>query len=495
MKRACAYIRVSREKEDGVSPEQQREKAELQARLMGADLIRVYEDLDISGRSDKRPAFQEMVSDIKAGKYDMVMVYKIDRFARNVKDFHHYLQVLDQNNCSLVSISQNFDTGSPSGRLLRNILVDFAQFESEMISERVRDNKAANAKRGRWNGGHAPFGYQVVEKRLMIHEEEAKAVRRMFELAGAGQGCLAIAKEITALGVKPKRGSVWGKYWSEYSIKHILQNKVYLGEVVYGDVTAHGDHEAIVDQELFEAVQKLLKRRAGIPSRAQASDHLLTGLLYCPHCGHHSFQIQYNGKKRTRRYQCYTKKRQSTVACPSKLLDAATLEAKIVEVLFNIAYDSNILDEAAAAAKEIAATQAEPYEQERPALEKELKRVRGLMKELFSDYYDHRIITREQFQIKNLEYLDAEKIILDRLATIAQVSTSYQMVEENINLLKTELFNLRANWGFQTPQEKRMALRSVINKIIVHSDFLEIDFFIAKQKVVPSLLTSTTMVF
>ncbi len=123
LRRACAYIRVSREREDGISPEQQNEKAELQARLLGLDLIKVYQDIDISGRSDRRPGFQEMIQDVRAGKYDVVLVYKLDRFCRNVKDFHHYVEVLERQNCALISISQNIDTSTPVGRLLRNILV------------------------------------------------------------------------------------------------------------------------------------------------------------------------------------------------------------------------------------------------------------------------------------------------------------------------------------------------------------------------------------
>lgn len=490
-KRACAYIRVSREKEDGVSPEQQKEKAELQAKLMGADLLHIYEDLDISGRSDKRPAFRQMIEDVKAGKWDCVLVYKIDRFARNVKDFHHYMEILEQHNCSLISISQNFDTDSPTGRLLRNILVDFAQFESEMISERVRDNKIANAKRGRWNGGHAPYGYKAVDKQLVVDEREAEAVRLAFRRRAEGYGVLAIAKELNMRGYKPRRGSAWGNYWSEHSVKYMLANRIYIGELNYAGETIKDAVPAIIDEVLFNAAQKT----KDIPNRTQASTHLLTGLLYCAHCGHYSFQVQYHGRKHVRRYVCQTKRRKSTTACPSKILDADSLEDLIAQELFLLANESRLIEYAYRDLKESYQERIKNMSAERPKLLEELERVQRLMRELFSDYYDHRIITREQFTAKNQEYLAQEAALKSRLEDISHVEAQNATLDEDIRILKEELSHLAAGWAHLAPVERRQALRNVVKRVTVYEDYIEIDLFHLKQKVIPVTVTRTTMIF
>jgi len=490
-KRACAYIRVSREKEDGISPEQQKEKAELQARLMGADLLHIYEDLDISGRSDKRPAFRQMIEDVKAGKWDCVLCYKLDRFARNVKDFHRYMEILEKHNCSLISISQNFDTDSPTGRLLRNILIDFAQFESEMISERVRDNKIANAKRGRWNGGHVPYGYKAVDKQLVIDEEEAEAVRLAFRRRAEGYGVLAIAKELNTRGYKPRRGSAWGNYWSEHSVKYMLANRIYLGELNYAGETIKDAVPAIIDEPLFKAAQKTKE----IPNRTQASTHLLTGLLYCAYCNHYSFQVQYHGRKHVRRYVCQTKRRKSATACPSKILDAGSLEERVARELFLLANESGLIEYAYKNLKEIYREKIKSMTTEKPKLQEELERVRKLMRELFSDYYDHRIITREQFTAKNQEYLAQEAALKSRLEDISYVVAQTATLDEDVRILKEELFHLASGWMYLSPQERRQALRNVVKRVTVYDDCIEIDFFHLKQKVVPVTTTRTTLIF
>lgn len=490
-KRACAYVRVSREKEDGVSPEQQKEKAELQAKLMGADLLYIYEDLDISGRSDRRPAFRQMIEDVKAGKWDCILVYKIDRFARNVKDFHHYMEILEKHNCSLISISQNFDTDSPTGRLLRNILVDFAQFESEMISERVRDNKIANARRGRWNGGHVPYGYRTEDKQLVIDEKEAEAVRLAFRRRAEGYGVLAIAKELNTRGYKPRRGSAWGNYWSEHSVKYMLANRIYIGELNYAGETIKDAVPAIVDDALFNAAQKTKE----IPNRTQASTHLLTGLLYCAHCNHYSFQVQYHGRRHVRRYVCQTKRRKSATACPSKILDADSLEERIAQELFLLANDSSLIEYAYGNLKEAYQEKVKNMSTEKPKLQEELERVQRLMRELFSDYYDHHIITREQFAAKNQEYLAQETALKSKLEDISYVVAQSVTLDEDVRILKEELSHLASGWTYLAPVERRQALRNVVKRVTVYEDYIEIDLFHLKQKVVPTTITRTTMIF
>jgi len=488
---ACAYIRVSREKEDGVSPEQQNEKAELQAKLLGLDLVRIYQDLDISGRSDKRPAFQEMISDIKNGQYTACLVYKLDRFCRNVKDFHRYSEILENHDCRLISISQNIDTSTPVGRLLRNILADFAQFESEMIGERIKDNKLANAKRGRWNGGHIPYGYRRENKTFVINELEAEAIRISFQMRAQGKGPLAIAKELDRLEYKPKRGSKWGEYWSEGSVKYMLQNRVYIGELVYAGEIITEVYPPIISREIFDAAQKT----RNIPNRSQASTHLLSGLLYCTFCSISGFQIQYHGRRKIRRYVCQTKRRKSFSECPSCLLDADSIENCVVKEIFKLAANKEDLEKARVDMIADYKKRVKAIPTSRPRLKKDLDRVQRSIRDLFQDYYDHRIISRDQFAAKNTELQQKEAKIQTLLEEIEQIDSYGEAIEINIQQLKTELVAITKEWEYLSPEEKRTAIRLVVKQINILPDEIEIDFFHFKTKLPPTKKVRGTLTF
>lgn len=497
IRRACDYVRVSKEREDGVSPEQQREKAELQAKLLGLDLIHTYQDIDISGRSDKRPAFQEMIRDIKAGKYDVCLVYKLDRFCRNVKDFHHYVEVLESHGCSLISISQNIDTSTPVGRLLRNILADFAQFESEMIAERVKDNKMASARKGRWNGGHVAYGYRFEDKRFVVYKEEASAVILIFELRATGQGYLKIAKELTARGYLPRQGTRRGQFWSEDSVKYIVSNPIYKGTLIYEDVEIENAVPAIVDAELWKRAQA----PKSIPNRAQQSPHLLTGLLYCTTCGHGAWTTVKNGRvyvdrdgklhKRVIRYMCRTKRDHGTDACACKLLDKITLEDRIANIIFGLTSE-NILSEYKASLLETAAASGQ-NNNDTSQIKSELNKVRQLMSELFSDYYDHRVMSREQFIEKNAGYLEKEKLLLETLEN-TEIHNPQRSID-NLDILAGEAKYITENWNHMTEAEKKLYLRQFIKRIDVYPDHVEVDIFGIKKAIAPKIVSDATLLF
>lgn len=489
---ACAYVRVSKERKDSLSPEQQEEKAELQARIMGLELVQIYRDIDLSGKSDRRPAFQQMIRDIKAGQYEVCLVYKIDRFCRNVRDFHHYAGILDSHGCAFVSISQNFDTSTPMGRLMRNILADFAQFESEMTGERVKDIKLASARRGKWTGGHVPYGYRFENKDFIINEEESKAVALMYDLRCKGQGFLRIAKEITARGFRPRHGTRRGLHWSDDSIRYIIENPIYKGDLTYEDITVNGLAPAIVGSDTWQQAQLLKK----LPGRAQQSQHILSGLLYCTHCKHSGWTITKNGRvyrdkngnyhDRVTRYMCRTKRDLNTKACACKLLDKDTLEDSIVKLIFKLARKDSILKELNKAAAETAAA-GEQNDYKR--ITNEVERLQALMTELFADYYDHRMITREQFAKKNNEYLEKEKLLLEKIKEAPPEPL------ENADYLAANINSIYNNWTVLTDGEKKIALRQVIRRINVYPEYVEVDFFGIKKAIAPKNNSSATLLF
>src|SRR5690554_4829568 len=187
MKTGVAYIRVSKERDNMITQDTQLDKIKQYCKLFDIELAYKYIDLDYSGRFDNRPKFQQLFNDIETGKLDktnFLLVYKLDRIARNTYDFHKYMKILEDHEIDFISVTQNFNTNTPTGRLTRNILADLAQFESEMISERVKDNMMYNATNGNWNGGPVPLGYQLNNDEKganIIPDNRAKEIKMFYE--------------------------------------------------------------------------------------------------------------------------------------------------------------------------------------------------------------------------------------------------------------------------------------------------------------------------
>ena len=207
-----------------------------------------YDDGGYSGGNMKRPALTRLFEDIKAGKVDMIVVYKIDRLTRSLSDFSKMIDVFDKHKCSFVSVTQNFNTSDSMGRLTLNMLLSFAQFEREIGAERVRDKTAASKKKGMWTGGAVPFGYQNINKKLEINPDEAEAVKFMFEMYHRYNSVMAVCKLMYEHGYKAFRRD---------AVKRMLKNPIYMGKIKYGQELYDGQHQAIVTPELFASVQQI----------------------------------------------------------------------------------------------------------------------------------------------------------------------------------------------------------------------------------------------
>src|SRR5271165_6137670 len=227
-----------------------------------------YDDGAFSGASLERPALQQLLTGVRAGKIDVIAVYKVDRLTRSLADFAKLVELFDAHSVSFVSVTQAFNTTSSMGRLTLNVLLSFAQFEREVIGERVRDKIAASKRKGIWTGGPAPLGYRCSGKKLAIVPEEAETVRFIFtrycELGSMG----ALLEELDRLGIRTKAcrlagGRVRGDIrFGAGPLAYLLKNSIYAGEVVYRGQVYRGEHEPILGRGLFEAVQAQLAANA-----------------------------------------------------------------------------------------------------------------------------------------------------------------------------------------------------------------------------------------
>jgi DNA invertase Pin-like site-specific DNA recombinase len=252
-------------------------------------LVRVaYDDGGYSGGTMERPALTKLLGDVDAGLIDTVVVYKIDRLTRSLADFAKIVERFEKRSVSFVSVTQAFNTTTSMGRLTLNVLLSFAQFEREVTAERIRDKIAASRARGIFMGGCPPLGYDARERKLVINKAEAETVRRIFTCYLALGSVGTLAAELNAKGITTKAWtsvggkSVGGGSWYVGPLRHLLRNRVYVGDAVHKDKVYAGEHEPILERDLFEAVQALLERNrvARKDSIVRESPGLLTGLIF-----------------------------------------------------------------------------------------------------------------------------------------------------------------------------------------------------------------------
>jgi site-specific DNA recombinase len=292
--RCGIYTRVSTEhglEQDFNSLDAQYDAAQAYIRSQahaGWTLIRSrYADGGYSGGSIERPALQRLLADVRARKVDVIVVYKVDRLTRSLADFAKLVELFDAHGVSFVSVTQQFNTTTSMGRLTLNVLLSFAQFEREVTSERIRDKIAASKRKGLWVGGIVPLGYATKDRRIVLVEEEAERVRTIFQRyleLGSLNRLMADLRErgiVTKVRLLKTGHTVGGIPFTRGPLAHFLRNRFYIGEVVFKGEVLPGEQPAIVDRELFDAVQaKLNEQRTHHTVVRGQSEALLIGRIY-----------------------------------------------------------------------------------------------------------------------------------------------------------------------------------------------------------------------
>jgi site-specific DNA recombinase len=315
-----------------------------------------YDDGGFTGGNIDRPALKRLLADAEAGKIDAVVVYKVDRLSRSLLDFTKLMEVFDRQKVSFVSVTQQFNTATSMGRLVLNVLLSFAQFEREIISERTRDKIAATKRKGRWAGGVPPLGYDVepAAKKLVVNADEAARVRAIFDLYLAHESVAPVLVELDRRGWATKRWQnrsgvpCGGKPFSKAHLYRLLACPAYAGLSRYKAELHQGQHEPIVAEEVWRKTQAVLNRnrRAGGAPVRNRFGAILKGLLRCRPCGRamtpaHSTK----GSKRYRYYTCTRAQSRGRHACPSKAVPAGPIEAFVLERVKAVGRDPELLRE------------------------------------------------------------------------------------------------------------------------------------------------------
>jgi site-specific DNA recombinase len=254
----------------------------------GWTLLRAkYDDGGFSGGNTDRPALQRLLNDVRAGKVDVIVVYKVDRLTRSLADFAKLVELFDQHNVSFVSVTQQFNTTTSMGRLTLNVLLSFAQFEREVTSERIRDKIAASKRKGLWVGGMAPLGYDTKDRRITVNEAEAERVRTIFRSYLKLGSLNLLMADLRKRGIvtkvrKLKSGEkVGGIPFTRGPLAHLLRNRFYIGEVAFKGEILNGEQTAIVDRALFDGVQSKLDAQVNARRTARTNtEALLAGRIF-----------------------------------------------------------------------------------------------------------------------------------------------------------------------------------------------------------------------
>jgi site-specific DNA recombinase len=348
-----------------------------------------YDDGGFTGGNMERPALRRLMADIEAGKIDVVVVYKADRLSRSLLDFAQMMQTFEKHKVSFVSVTQHFNTATSMGRLILHVLLSFAQFEREIISERTRDKIAATRRKGKWAGGHPILGYDVDPQRfrLLVNAEEAERVRTIFKLYLEHESLLPVVLELERRGwvnkrwTTPKGRERGGQPFERTSLHKLLTNVAYTGKVRYKNEVHDGEHAAIVDPVIWQRVQALLERNGrtgGAPVRNKFGA-LLKGIIRCVpcDCAMTPSHTTRNGSKRYRYYVCCSAQKRGWDTCPSKSIPAGQIEDFVVEQIKCIGRDRALLEEVLAQARRQDDARAAELEAEQRTLEKDLRTWHG----------------------------------------------------------------------------------------------------------------------
>lgn len=298
-----------------------------------------YDDGGYSGGMLERPALKRLLADIDAGNVDVVVVYKLDRLTRSLRDFHKLVDLFEQRNVTFVSVTQAFNTTSSMGRLTLNMLLSFAQFEREITSERIRDKIAASRRKGMWTGGYPILGYDIKDRKLIVNDEEAALVRHIFDRFLVLRSATGLCKELNEEGHRTKRvpcvtGRVAGdRPFDKGTLYKLLRNRLYVGEAVHNGTAYPGQHAAIIGRAVWDRVAAVLSTNAAVRANIARSQTpaLLRGLIFGPSGRAMTPTHTRKGGKQYRYYTCAEVLKHGAEAASVRHVPAGVIENAVMQ--------------------------------------------------------------------------------------------------------------------------------------------------------------------
>ena len=425
----------------------------------------LYSDGGYTGANSERPGVRQLLADIEVGKIDCVVVYKVDRLSRSLIDFARMMELFENRSVCFVSITQQFNTNTSLGRLTLNILLSFAQFEREIISERTRDKQVAARKKGKWTGGHILLGYDLdaAARKLVVNPEEAERIREMFRLYLGGTPVIEIVKRFDQGGWRNKQWTTrdhkvyGGSPLRRCHIYKLLGNVLYTGNVRVGDELFPGEHEAIIDQRTFDLVQTKLTENTWTSGNSHRlkMDALLRGMIYCSCCGSGMYPTYTaNKERRYRYYVCYRSQQKLDGYCNSRSVSAPAVEEAVVESIRRVGVHPDVLAETTRLAHERLTEIASDLRKELKTGNWRVKNLKSQLARLREPEPARLAQIRERLSATEANAENLRKEILRR---------EKQRIDERAVRRTMESFG--TVWAAMNLQEQRTLLRQLVEKV------------------------------
>lgn len=464
MKRAAIYIRVStlEQAQEGYSVGEQRERLIAYCKAKDWLIADIYVDGGYTGSNLNRPGVQKLIDE--TDKFDLVLVYKLDRLSRSQRDTLYLIEeVFRPRGVDFISMQESFDTSTPFGKAMIGLLAVFAQLEREQIKERTWMGRVARAKTGLYHGGgYIPIGYDYEDGNLVVSPYEAEQVRKIFEWYLAGSSLKAITDQLHEAGYTNKYSS----YSSWSSVRNILGNETYIGRLHFGDIIVEHAHEAIISEEQYNAAQILRgKRQEQYGSTAFQSKHLLTGLIFCGHCGGR-YYLRNTGKYAY--YACYSRTKQikSMVKdpdCKNKIWKAKELEPLIDAQIQGLLRSPQM-------ALEIVENKPRPVPTSKNVdIEKRVHEIDRQISKLMELYQQDDIPPELLGERINKLYGERTALQTSVAPVVEPETISFDLVEELIS-------DAAQMWDFADESQKRRIMQSLVSRITLTDDDVKIEW-------------------
>jgi len=442
-----------------------------------------YDDGGFSGSNMERPGLQRLLEDVGAGRVDCVVVYKVDRLSRSLLDFARIIEAFDRKGVSFVSVTQQFNTTTSMGRLTLNILLSFAQFEREIIAERIRDKVASARRKGKYMGGMPALGYDVdrANRRLVVNPTEAELVQRVFRRFVQIGSTMELAKELNAQGFTTKtwttqKGRVRpGSPWNKDHIYHLLNNPLYIGEVSYKGQCYPGEQEAIVSRAMWDRAHAILAsnhRVRGNRTRA-TTPALLRGIIRCAHCG--SAMGPTFTKRRGkfyRYYLCVNASKNGYDSCPVRTVPAADIEQAVVGQLRAIFGSPEMVAATVRSARQQAEERIEQLARERETAEVKLAELKQEALRLVAARESEDAPTFISSQLRTLNaQIEEREQALERITCDQETLGGSRITEQEVIKGLTSLDSV---WEELYPGEQERIVQLLVSRVDVGIDGLEL---------------------
>lgn len=482
--KVALYVRVSTDEQadEGFSINGQIKTLEEFCEKNSYEIVKVYKDEGLSGKSLDRPSLKELLKECESNQFDMVMVWKINRLSRKQLDFLTVVEHLENHNISLFSYSENIDASTPAGKAMLQMMGSFAELERNMIVENVKMGMTQRAREGKWNGGSI-LGYSSKNKKLVIVENESNLVRYIFDLYISGKGYKAIANQLNHEGYKTKRNV----NFSINSIRTIITNPIYAGFIRFNQVEnwnekrrkgknnnfifVEGEHKPIITKEIWEKTKRILEQKSHKPTKTFTGHFPLTTLLRCPKCGQgmigHKIKKSQNSKEYYRYYQCGNFHYKGSAVCDSNLLKADEVEQFVFSRLEEVTSKPNILKSIVEKINLKIGALKEPIRNRQKYILERYNNVENNINK-FLVFIEKSPNPPESILAKIIELDKEKKALLEEKEQLEYELNKPIIKEVSLEQVQSILSNFSKILPNVSPEKQKDLLHSIINKITVN---------------------------